>query len=179
MNEINSKIILLNGTSSSGKTTLALALQEALDEPFCYYASDQLAEAGFRARIDFPEAPTERDRFFAGFHRSIAAFASCHNHLIVEHVIEEPHWAKDLQTLLAPFEVLWVGVHAPLHLLVHREQQRGNRRPGEARYHLKTHQYCTYDLEIDSTLPLPYQVALVRNACLSRFDRGTINQKQQ
>jgi DNA helicase TIP49 (TBP-interacting protein) len=42
------RIIFLNGTSSSGKTTLATSLREALDAPFCFYASDQLADAGFR-----------------------------------------------------------------------------------------------------------------------------------
>ncbi len=50
-------IILLNGTSSAGKTTLARALQPGLGEPFCYYASDQLADAGFRSR-----SPPERRR---------------------------------------------------------------------------------------------------------------------
>ncbi len=42
------RIVLLNGTSSAGKTTLATALRPALGPEFCYYASDQLADAGFR-----------------------------------------------------------------------------------------------------------------------------------
>lgn len=42
-----SDIIFLNGTSSSGKSTIARALREKLPS-FSYFASDQLAEAGFR-----------------------------------------------------------------------------------------------------------------------------------
>ena len=42
------RIILLNGTSSAGKTTLATTLRERLEPEFCSYASDQLADAGFR-----------------------------------------------------------------------------------------------------------------------------------
>ena len=37
-------IIFLNGTSSSGKTTLALALQEVLPEPYLHIALDQFRD---------------------------------------------------------------------------------------------------------------------------------------
>jgi len=163
------KILFINGTSSSGKTTLAKALQRRIGEPFCYYASDQLAEAGFRARAEFAEPPFERDRFFAGFHRSIAAFAEAGNNLIVEHIVEEQSWADDLKVLLAPFDVFWIGVHAPPEELDRRERERGNRSIGEGRFHLKTHQYCQYDIEIDSTRPLDEAVARVLNAWEWRF----------
>lgn len=43
------RIILLNGTSSSGKTTFALALRLDLAPQFHYYASDQLADEGSTA----------------------------------------------------------------------------------------------------------------------------------
>jgi chloramphenicol 3-O phosphotransferase len=45
---MKTKIIILNGTSSAGKSTLAKALRPTLEPQFCYYASDQLADAGFR-----------------------------------------------------------------------------------------------------------------------------------
>ena len=44
----NGRIILLNGTSSAGKSTLARALRPKLEPQFCFYASDQLADADFR-----------------------------------------------------------------------------------------------------------------------------------
>jgi chloramphenicol 3-O phosphotransferase len=165
------RIIFLNGTSSAGKSTLAKALQQELQHPFCYYASDQLANAGFRTvykQDQNIDSPSERARFFDGFHRSIAAFAAAGNDLIVEHIVEEQVWAEDINRLLHSFDVFWVGVHAPLQELERREQQRGDRTSGEARYHLKTHQYCKYDFEIDSTLPVSDAVEQIISAWNNR-----------
>ncbi|SMF38944.1 chloramphenicol 3-O phosphotransferase [Xaviernesmea oryzae] len=146
------KVIILNGTSSSGKSTLAKTLRSAIGEPFCYYASDQLADAGFRA--DKRLAPLdERARFFDGFHRAIGAFAAAGNNLLVEHIVEEADWWSQLNKILEPFDIFWVGVHAPLPEIERRERERGNRYIGEAAFHLKTHDYCSYDIEVDTSLP--------------------------
>lgn len=165
------RIIFLNGTSSAGKSTLADALRARLDAPFCLYASDQLADAGFR-----PLAPGHRDagreRFFDGFHRSIAAFADAGNDLIVEHIVEQPAWADQLAGLTAHLDVFWIGVHAPLHVLEHRERERGNRQIGEAAYHLKTHEYCRYDIAVDTTTaPIETVAAQVGASWHSRTPR--------
>lgn len=149
------KIILLNGTSSAGKSAICMQLQKQLDEVWCYYASDQLAEAGFRDPVKKElagdnEMPAERLRFFDGFHRSIAAFAGAGSNLIVEHIVEFDWWLGDLVQLLAEFDVFFVGVHCPLEEVERRERQRPDRTPGEAAYHMKTHDYCTYDFEVDS-----------------------------
>lgn len=161
------RIIFLNGTSSSGKTTLANALRDAFDEPFCYYASDHLADAGFRTvkrRVRHNPASGERGRFFDGFHRSIAAFAHAGNDLIVEHLIEEQSWADQLTTLFAGLDVFWIGVHAPIEEAERRERERGNRQTGEARYHLKTHAFCRYDLEVDTSEPADQLVESILTA---------------
>ena len=81
------RIILLNGASSSGKSTLAKALQEVLDEPFLHVSSDQLVAAGFLPQRREEEGPFEwwrqmRPRFFAGFHRCLPALAEAGNDLI-------------------------------------------------------------------------------------------------
>ena len=154
------RIILLNGTSSAGKTTFAKALRLNLEPAFHYYASDQLADAAFRPLED--DVRWEwRERFFDGFHRSIAAFASAGIDLLVEHIVEEQSWADDLQELLAPFCVLWVGVHAPVEEIERRERFRGDRQIGEGLYHLKTHSFCKYDVEIDTTRPIEENVEAV------------------
>ncbi len=161
------RIILLNGTSSSGKTTLARALRAALAEPFCYYASDQLADGGFRAtrqKVRHAGLRDERARFFDGFHRSIVAFAEAGNDMLVEHIVEELHWAQKLKELFTPFDTFWVGVHAPLAEIERRERERGDRTIGEARYHLKTHDYCRYDIEVDTTQPNDSVVATIIEA---------------
>jgi len=147
------RIIFLNGTSSAGKTTLAHALRPKLEPQFCYYASDQLADEGFRP-LDPVARATGREKFFAGFHRSIPALAGAGIDLLIEHIVEEQQWADDLALLLKDFDVFWVGVHAGVEILTSRETQRGNRSIGEALYHLRTHSFCRYDLEVDSTRTL-------------------------
>ncbi|MGI4733936.1 MAG: chloramphenicol phosphotransferase CPT family protein [Janthinobacterium lividum] len=165
---MRSQIIILNGTSSAGKSTLAHALRPRLPLPFCYYASDQLAEAGFRplasTLVGEPAYWASRAQFFAGFHRSIAAFANAGNHLLVDHIVETAQWATELSALLAPFDVFWVGVHAPLAELTRREQLRGDRTLGEAQFHLPTHTFCHYDVEVDSTQPLATTIAQITSA---------------
>jgi chloramphenicol 3-O phosphotransferase len=170
------RIILLNGTSSAGKSKLAAALREELSEPFCYFSSDQLTDAGFRTKnyeIKDVDAPNERDRFFEGFHQAIVAFADAGNDLIVEHIVEELRWAEQLKNLFAGKDVFWVGVHAPIEVLEQREIQRGDRRLGEAKYHLKTHQYCRYDIEVDTTFPTSVVVETVINAWKGRVARNS------
>jgi chloramphenicol 3-O phosphotransferase len=157
---MKSKIILLNGTVSAGKSTLAKALRPVLEPQFCYYASDQLADAGFRP-LQLEARQAGRERFFRGFHQSIVAFAAAGNDLLVEHIIEEQNWADQLTELLAPFDVFWVGVHAPVEEIKRRERLRGDRTIGEGLFHLKTHSLCKYDLEVDTSQPVSETVSRI------------------
>ena len=161
------RIIFLNGTSSSGKSTLAEALRPKLEPQFCFYSSDQLADTGFRPK-DEPGRSLTREQFFNGFHRSIPAFAAAGIDLLIEHIVEEENWTTDLNTLLAGLDVFWVGVHATLSELEKRERSRGNRDVGEAKYHLKTHAYCKYDIEVDSMRSLDLNTNLIVQAWRAR-----------
>ena len=153
------KIILLNGASSSGKSTLARALQAELEEPFWHFSIDHLNAAGVLpeeriARGEFVWRD-QRPRFFEGFHRCLPALAAAGNNLIVEHIIETAEWMQRLLGLLRPFDVFFVGVHCPLEELERRERERGNRRLGDARVDFETtHTFVDgYDFEIQSTRP--------------------------
>jgi chloramphenicol 3-O phosphotransferase len=157
-------IILLNGASSSGKSTLARALQNALPEPFWHYSIDHLHDANVLPMVrtksgEFPWA-SQRPAFFDGFHRSVAAFAASGNHLIVEHIVETQAWMTRLVTLLETFDVFFVGIHCPLQELERREAARGDRRIGEARddYGI-IHSFGVYDLELDGTLSVAANVS--------------------
>lgn len=167
------KIILINGASSAGKSTLARALQQKLPEPFLHWSFDHLRESDAlpMARIRSGELDWARMRpaVFDGFHRCLSAFAEAGNNLIVDHIIEQEQWLADVVQLLAPFEVFFVGVHCPLAELERREQQRGDRRPGEARRDFfSVHRVTEYDLEIDATQPTEDNVAKLLTAWQAR-----------
>ena len=161
------QIILLNGASSSGKSTLAKALRKKLPLPYFYYSSDQLVEADVLPNVDRSTSDTPwswniiRPHFFSGFHRSIAAFAT-ENHLLVEHVVEFKAWLDELVSLLCPFRVFYVGVLCPVEEIDRREAERGNRWRGEGRGHILDgiHTWSDYDVTVDTSKLTPEENAL-------------------
>jgi chloramphenicol 3-O phosphotransferase len=150
------KIILLNGASSSGKSTLAAAVQAQIGEAFWHYSIDHLKAGGVlpSERIESGDFAWSslRPAFFDGFHRSIPALASAGNNLIVEHIVEQREWMNRLLLLLEPHDVFFVGVHCPVDELERRERHRRDRRIGEARSDFEvTHTFGKYDLELETT----------------------------
>lgn len=151
-------VILLNGASSSGKSTLARALQKALPQPYFNYSSDLLVDGGILPDVDRTTPDTAyswnaiRPKFFQAFHRTIPAFAGSGNRLIVEHVVEFDQWLRELVELLSEYKVLYVGVICPIPEIESRELRRGNRYIGEGRSHIEDgiHTWSGYDLTIDT-----------------------------
>jgi chloramphenicol 3-O phosphotransferase len=147
------RIILLNGASSAGKSTLARALQAELKEPFWHFSIDHLwaAEILPGKRIESGEFPWSalRPDFFEGFHRCLPALADAGNNLIVDYIVESAASMQRLLALLGHLDVFFVGVHCPIAELERRELARGDRRIGEARADFEiTHTFGIYDLEI-------------------------------
>jgi chloramphenicol 3-O phosphotransferase len=170
---MSGKIILLNGASSSGKSTLARGLQHGLDEPFWHFSIDHLNDARVLPwdRIQSGEFPWSglREAFFDGFHRCLPALAQAGNNLIVEHIVETRAWMDRLVGLLSAVDVFYVGIHCPLPELERRELERGDRRKGEAKSDCEiTHTFGPYDFEVSSTEPNAKNVAAVVAAWKSR-----------
>lgn len=163
------KIIIINGPSSSGKTTLALALQNQLDVPFIRFSFDLFIE--HRA---FPSAQIKSGRFswaemrpavFRGLHACLPALSLAGNNVIFDHIIETRAWLYELVSLVSELDVFFVGLHCSLPELERREVQRGDRHPGEARRDWETvHGIPIYDLELNSENPLDDNVALLIQA---------------
>ena len=167
------KIILINGASSSGKSTLARELQQTLPLPFWHFSFDHLRDSNAlpmeRIRSGEIDWPTMRPAVFNGFHRCLPALAKTGNNLIVEHIIENEMWLSDLVELLTGLDVFFVGVHCPLPELERRERERGNRRTGEARTDYQTvHSFTEYDLEVNSMQPNQTNVDTLVDAWKSR-----------
>jgi chloramphenicol 3-O phosphotransferase len=155
-------IIFLNGVSSSGKTTIARLLQQALPAPYLHVQLDSFEQM-------LPDRYDEGGAFewtalfpllLSGFHRSIAELAGAGSNLIVDHVaVYREGWPSTLiecAYLLAPFQAYLVGVHCPLDELLRREQARGNREAGTAaRQFERVHHYGDYDIEVDTSVSGP------------------------
>jgi len=153
-------VIVLNGTSSSGKTSLAIALQETLEESYMHLSIDAILGT-LPQRAFTPDVIVQTvHRGMAGFHRCIAALASTGNKVIVDIVFENKEWAEECILLLQPYNALFVGVHCLLEELERREQARGNRTIGMARRQLNhVHLRIQYDIEVNTLENTPEQCA--------------------
>lgn len=149
-------IIFLNGASSSGKSTLARAIQSRISVPFWHYSIDHYRDSNVLPmdRIKAGEFVWRdlRVSFFDGFHASIPALVNAGNNVILEHIVEDEVWfKKSLGSALMEQDVFFVGVHCAVEELERRERGRGDRPAGDARRDFdKVHVDCVYDFEIDS-----------------------------
>jgi chloramphenicol 3-O phosphotransferase len=154
------QIILLNGASSSGKTSIAKALQAMIDEPCIHLCIDDhlgayQSDLWERQEIVKPEWPN----IIRGFHAAGAAIARAGNMVIIDDVLEEsPPWVEHLLELFQGLPVIIVGVHCPLEELEQRERQRKDRKTGLARLQTdQVHAQAEYDVQVDTSMLSPTQ----------------------
>jgi chloramphenicol 3-O phosphotransferase len=173
------KIILLNGVGSSGKTSLARALQAASKDPFLHVQMDAFIAmlparylddpAGFtftsstvdgKSIVSIQSGPVAQ-RAMRGMRHAMVALASAGNNLIVDEVLlgeEKNEYAR----LFEPFQLITVGVHCPLQVLEERERQRGDRLVGLARWQYdKVHAGMTYSVTVDTSEASPEECAQI------------------
>lgn len=173
-------IILLNGTSSAGKTTIAQAIQEVMETPYLLTGIDQfLMEHLPQGLIVYSDgvAPQAAEgwlavfrddalaevrigplgyQYLAGMYRAIAAFAGAGLNVIVDDVIYDEHVLRLAVDILPAEQVFFVGIRCPLEVAERREVERGNRAPGGARtFHPLVHRHAVYDCEVDSAADTP------------------------
>lgn len=169
------QIIYLNGPSSSGKTTLAKALQHAFEEPFLHVGIDKIIgwmpekvndwtggetpigyswkkgeDASGNPIQELQTGPYAK-KIGKTFQEVVLALAKMGHRIIIDDVSFGKQQLDEWKKTLKNFRILWVGINAPLLVLEQREKERGNRIPGSARgqFH-KVHVDATYDLEIDT-----------------------------
>jgi chloramphenicol 3-O phosphotransferase len=153
------RCILLNGTSSSGKTTLARALQERLPVVFLNFSIDSvlyaLPPSDLSAMIE--GAPVNRaeyryGRLVEGFHAAITGLLTTGNRLIVDNALTQPEWKVAFNAAVAGFDTLRVGVMCDPDEARQRERGRGDRAIGTVDSEMPlVHESMDYDLVIDTT----------------------------
>lgn len=169
------QIIYLNGPSSSGKTTLAKALQNAFEEPFLHVSMDKIigwmpekinAWIGGEAPLGFSwkqaidatgkhiqelQAGPYAQKISKTFQEVVLTLAKMGHHIVVDDFTFGADQLATWKQLLQGFPVLWVQVNAPLPVLEEREKSRGNRMVGSARaqFH-KSSEENNYDIKVDT-----------------------------
>lgn len=144
-------IILLNGVSSSGKSSLSKQLVARLPDFFHLAIDDYdiiIERMEDRESERLIPVPTEDY-----FHRTVAMFANSGVNLVVDQILHDAHVLRDCVRTLTGFPVLFVGVHCQLEELQRREVRRGDRNIGQAKKQLAfVHQQQeSYDVEVDTS----------------------------
>ena len=124
-------IILLNGVSSSGKTTLARALQDKASEHYWYLSNDNFASVCSAKFIEEnrPEA-INQTMFLMG--NTIKVFSDLQKNVVVDTLILSQSRYKMYSELLSDYPLCMVHVSCPIDELRKREEQRGDRIIGTA-----------------------------------------------
>ncbi|MGK4584903.1 chloramphenicol phosphotransferase CPT [Kitasatospora sp. HPMI-4] len=165
-------VIVLNGGSSTGKTTLVRALQEVLPQPWLRIGVDTFVEAlppalqdsedGLEVAADgVVKVGAEFRELEAVWMTGVAAMVRAGAKVVVDEVFlggaaSQQRWAR----VLAGLEVFWVGVRCDPATAAARELARGDRPPGMAAGQAGlVHQGVHYDLEVDTTEGAPAAVA--------------------
>jgi chloramphenicol 3-O phosphotransferase len=159
------QIIFLNGTSSSGKSSIAGQLLLMLDPPHFHMSVDAINSMRAKQKTrDLDDAGLKAvlARTRAGFHRAVAGMAEAGNDVIADHVLSEPWRLRDCLEVMAGYRVVFVGVRCSPAELERRERERGDRPSGVAlAQQAQVHAHGLYDIECDTTAASPYGCAVL------------------
>ncbi|MEU3298926.1 MULTISPECIES: phosphotransferase-like protein [unclassified Streptomyces] len=166
--------ILLNGTSSSGKSSIAQALLGLLDGTWFHMPVDAFHAMRCNRPIADEDLQAEIDRTSKGFHRAVAGMAAGGNNLIVDYPLSRRWRLLDLLDLLVLEDTALIAVRCPLPELERRERERGDRQLGlAAMQYDEVHSHALHDFDVDTSLLSPEQCALRIRDFLSDQPRPT------
>ena len=157
-------VIVLNGASSSGKSSIALELQGLLPRPYLAFGVDTLVSSLP------PASPTRESAIVFGYdgvvavgdhfrqlqhawYQGLAAIARDDVGVIIDEVLLGGRESQDrLRSALGGLRVVWVGVRCDLEVAVAREVARPERTQGMASSQaMIVHEGVRYDLQVDTT----------------------------
>lgn len=159
-------MVVLNGGSSSGKSSIARALQEKLPGIWLTFGVDTFIEAlpgrgnSPKAGITYVEDGTIT---FSAEHRAVegtwyaglSSMACAGAHLILDEVLLSGGAGQErLQSIFSDSDlgIVWVGVRCDPDVAASREAHRVDRVEGMARQQaLSVHAGTVYDVEVDTT----------------------------
>lgn len=172
-------VVILNGPSAAGKSSIQKQLQHAMmpnlwikvgvDNLFDLLMPDIMPEnlsvcqsensiRWVTASKDKDNNPIitlhvgpQGDNVAYGMNSAIAAYAANGCNVVVDYIAYKKEWIDDLQNKLKHIKTVWVKVSAPLSTLEERESARATSPKGHARSHYDTVYWdVKYDLEVNS-----------------------------
>ncbi len=177
-------VIILNGTSAVGKSTIMRAFQAKRVEPWLgigidnffvgvlppkFYMEDKpehhmvmrgIASEDEQGKLFTLHIGAEGQKVIKGMHGAIAAYAKAGNNVIVDYIMYDPAWHADLMNALSDVNVVTVGVTAALPVIEERERVRATSPQGHARsVYATVHQGWDYDLIGNADEETPGQIA--------------------
>jgi chloramphenicol 3-O-phosphotransferase len=144
------RVVVLNGPSSAGKTTLAQAVRDALAPRAACVSIDQLYPCiSTEHPNDWRQVRALTDATFA----AAAALARGGFDVVVDTVFDRIDCVDIAKAALADFPRHFVAVTCPLDLLERREQARRDRPIGLARSQIdRVFHDVSYDLKLDTSV---------------------------
>lgn len=153
MSDKSPRIILINGASSSGKTTLCKVLQEYFTEPYIHLEEDRFVYDTYHPRYLVPGVVEEIfAKTMTGYYRSLRAFTSAGHNVLADTGFYSEGLVRQCVIELAGLPVWLVGVHCSLTEMERREARRADRSAGTAREQFENiHAHAVYDIEVDTS----------------------------
>jgi chloramphenicol 3-O phosphotransferase len=153
--------IILNGTSSSGKSSIARAIQLQASVPYIHLQVDMVLGA-------IPWSNTavsdNLDECFQtginNFHRALPILITPPFFGIVDTVILREEKYMECLACMGDLRYITVGVHCPVEVVTRRELDRGDRKIGLAASQFeRVHSNRMYNIKVDTSTMTPEQAA--------------------
>ncbi len=183
------RVIILNGGSSTGKTSLVKALQDAfLPEPYLALGIDVFWMAMPDKELDLDRVDPQYytwvkeykddepylrivpgpilDQMMSARYKAIAAYLKDGLNVVADDVVWKRLWLEESLKALEGLDAFFVGVFCDERVIAHREILRGDRRTGWGRgSQLYAHKDAIYDITIDTSLQSSQECAAkIKNA---------------
>ncbi len=148
------KIILLNGVSSAGKTTLSKAIQNNLQTPYYHICCDDFMNMSpahlLKSQFDKQLLITQ-----SLMHDVIKLFSDKGHCVIVDDVVldlpDKNDFLYEYSAMLSGYPVMLVHVICPMDELIRRQTIRGDRYPDQAQWQsVREYTNIPYDLTVDT-----------------------------
>lgn len=150
-------IILLNGPSSSGKSSIVTSLLSKLNELYFVFGVDKFLESSMPPKLNMEtlEHIVIVDKAISSFNNALGEYSKKIDYMIIDYVMQNPKWIHEVANSLANADVFFVGITAPLDVIESREIKRKDRQPGTARAQFEQMKNYEYDLLIDTSIMTP------------------------